>query len=621
MNGIIAFFRKLLSLLLMPLAMLLSSLSPALAPPPASIAYREEKPAVNTMRTVDEINGVNGSVFYIERPDASQYKTVSAADFGMTPDLPDCAVVMNQCLSYCRKNPGTRLVIPPGVYHFRSRNPLDFNDLHDILIDGTGAEFVFSVIMSQLMLLRCDTVEIRGLALDWDRENDPIDDIVTIQNADKPGKTVELVFPLREDVPADTRLSALTQCDPESLTFGAKGTAAECYIYTDSSNIKGVTKVAGNVLRVAHNGCLNSFENGMTCILRHYVYDGELIHLGGSARNVTFNQMKLYGSTGAAVVCGDKCSHFQILDTVLGVQEKYKALHHVSAGADAIHIVNTCGCFRVEGCDISGQGDDALNVHDGLGYVQSKEGNTIYMYASNMSLSVGDTLRFKDEEYYESDVSAVITESGTEGSLRKITLDDASRVQVGWVAYNTGVNSGNYVIRNNYIHHNRARGFLLQSDNGLCEGNRFEQVEGQAIKVVMDIIPSLWQEGTGVDNLVIRDNTFERCDYSHWGEIITLSTSIDGREASNRIFTNIAITGNTFSGFDTRVFNANNVNGFVFAGNTVHTESPGNRARFGEYCDNVTYEDNTFTGAAAVFASQPQWKSVKDSILCAAGKK
>ena len=28
----------------------------------------------------------------------------------------------------------------------------------------------------------------------------------------------------------------------------------------------------------------------------------------------------------------------------------------------------------------------------------------------------------------------------------------------------------------------------------------------------MDIVPTLWQEGTGVDNLVIRGNTFEMAD-------------------------------------------------------------------------------------------------------------
>ncbi|MBR4051245.1 MAG: hypothetical protein IKK09_12160 [Clostridia bacterium] len=54
----------------------------------------------------------------------------------------------------------------------------------------------------------------------------------------------------------------------------------------------------------------------------------------------------------------------------------------VSLTADAIHIVNTDGCFNISGCDISSMGDDAINVHDGLGYVSGVNGNTLTLIAS-----------------------------------------------------------------------------------------------------------------------------------------------------------------------------------------------------------------------------------------------
>ena len=37
---------------------------------------------------------------------------------------------------------------------------------------------------------------------------------------------------------------------------------------------------------------------------------------------------------------------------------------------------------------------------------------------------------------------------------------------------------------------------------------------GQQIKIVMDIMPGLWYEGTGVNNLVIRNNEFKLGCYS-----------------------------------------------------------------------------------------------------------
>ena len=62
------------------------------------------------------------------------------------------------------------------------------------------------------------------------------------------------------------------------------------------------------------------------------------------------------------------------------------------------------------------------------------------------------------------------------------------------IMYIADCDSGNYVISNNYFHEHRARGLLLQSDNGLCENNRFYKIMGQQIKIVMDIMPGLWYE-------------------------------------------------------------------------------------------------------------------------------
>jgi hypothetical protein len=91
----------------------------------------------------------------------------------------------------------------------------------------------------------------------------------------------------------------------------------------------------------------------------------------------------------------------------------------------------------------------------------------------------------------------------------------------------------------------------------------------QAIKVVMDIEPTLWQEGTGVDNLVIRNNTFEMCDFSNWGAVIEIGTNIAGRSAETAVFTNIGITSNIFTDMPSPAIKTNNVNDFIFSDNTI----------------------------------------------------
>ena len=53
-------------------------------------------------------------------------------------------------------------------------------------------------------------------------------------------------------------------------------------------------------------------------------------------------------------------------------------------------------------------GDDAINVHDGLGYVSAVNGNTLTLIASAMRLREGDILAFKNGRFENTDAVAKI---------------------------------------------------------------------------------------------------------------------------------------------------------------------------------------------------------------------
>ena len=181
-------------------------------------------------------------------------------------------------------------------------------------------------------------------------------------------------------------------------------------------------------------------------------------------------------------------------------------------------------------------------------------------------------MSFKNDKFENTEITAkIVSVKALEGITKEVVVECLNEsVKDGWTAYSTECNSANYVIRNNYFHENRARGLLLQSSNGLCQNNRFYKTMAQAIKVVMDIEPALWQEGTGVDNLIIRNNTFEKCNYSDWGTVIEIGTNIAGKSAQTAVFTNIEITSNTFTDIPSILMRVNNVNGLVFSRNIVY---------------------------------------------------
>ncbi|MBR5498352.1 MAG: hypothetical protein IKV76_10275 [Clostridia bacterium] len=577
----------------------------SVAMPERGEVHSESLDNLSENRTADEINGANETRFYIQRPKTDKLNEVNAAYFGLSENNEDNFAAFQSALDYCSKNPQTKLVINKGTYYFRSINGLDANNCTDLLIEGSDATFVFSSTGYKFFIRNSDCVEIRNLNFDWNWTESPLASVVTVQNSNPDTKTVDLVFRNAECCNENNCLMAITQCDPETFTFGAKCSSKEVYLYQDVNAVKSVQKISDNTLRVAHNGCMDNFENGETYILRHYVYDGTIFSIRDYSKNVTFDNVSIYGSPGMAYICEGNCSHFQIINCFIGVNPEYKDKRSVSLGADAIHIVNTNGCFNISGCDISGMGDDAINVHDGLGYISGVNSNTLTLIASAMRLEVGDTLAFKNDKFENTDFTAkIVLVKALEGITKEVVVEVLPEsVTEGWTAYNTECNSGNYVISNNYFHENRARGLLLQSSNGLCENNRFYKTMAQAIKVVMDIEPTLWQEGTGVDNLVIRNNTFKKCNYSDWGSVIEIGTNIAGKSAETSVFTNIEITSNTFTDIPSLLMRTNNINGLVFAANTVDTgdffESVSIQGilQFGKYCSNITYADNIFVNS------------------------
>lgn len=547
------------------------------------------------LQRADTIEGGNMK-FEILRPVSEKLSVVHSRRFGMDPEAEDNTEAFGRALAYCRGNPGTRLVIDKGVYRFAESDKICLEDLRTCFIDGKDAEFIFSRTGVFFRIMHCDCLEINGLTIDVDRVANPVDDVFRVANANPDEKTLDFVFFQKEEVSKDMIISAITQCDPETLTFGAKCSSKEHYVYSNPSMIVSVEKTAPNILRITHNGAFSRYADGDTFIMRHHVYDGSVFSIGGETTNLTFDGVKIYGSYGSGYAVGDLANHYQIINSVIGVDPEDKTGAHVSQGADGIHIAGSGGYFYLAGCDIWGQGDDALNVHDGIGYVYEVDGNKLKMYSTQTRLNVGETLAFKDTRFNDLGFSATITSFDKADDSRTgkvITFDkDISGVVVpGCIAYSTVTDSGHYIIRNNYFHENRARALLLQSDNGLCENNTFYKVQGQAIKIVMDIITTLWMEGTGVQHLTVRNNVFDSCDYSGWGEQITIDTSIDGHRAECCVFKDINITGNEFKNFPKLVLNAMNVDGLKFTGNRI--DKP-DCILLQSYCENTDIEGNDF---------------------------
>lgn len=576
----------------------------------------ESEPTTDEMRTYDRVDGVNDSVFYIARPNEKNYKTVNASDFGVSTAADDNYSAFCKAIEYCKANPNITLKVDGGKYYFRTDKAIMLDGLKNVLIDADGAQFIFEN-PNYFHIVNCNCIEIRGLGITWNLDVSRLASLVKIRNASKESHSFELEFTELNEVSADIPIMAFTKYDPETLTPGTRKDFKENYVYQFPGSIKTVEKTGHNVLKVTHDGSLDNYTDGEVYLLRHHVYGGNAFNVYNTS-NITFSGIKLYAVAGMGWLIENRSEHFQLLGCVIGLDPEHDD-NRISTTADGVHIANTNGKFRISGCDFSFMGDDDVNVHDNIATVTDKlDEKTVEIYTNANNFAAGDTAIFSSKGFDRLGFSAEVT--SVEG--KKLTFDKElpDYIVKDCIVSNGSIDSGNYVISGNYFHENRARGLLLQSNNGLCENNRFYKTMANPIKVIMDISSGLWLEGTGVNGLVIRNNSFVECNVVEWSAQISISTNIDGKSADSTLFYNITVENNSFDNFYGRLVDASNVSNLNICGNRVNNKGGSYEARRGriiirQSCSRVTISNNEYKASVkAPFQRLIEFKNIKSAI-------
>lgn len=590
-------------------------IEPTPVAPPENLAL-ENEPTTDEMRTYDRVNGVNDSVFYIARPNEKSCRSVNASDFGVSTAADDNYSAFCKAIEYCKANPNITLKVDGGKYYFRTDKAIMLDGLKNVLIDADGAQFIFEN-PNYFHIVNCNCIEIRGLGITWNLDVSRLASLVKIRNASKESQSFELEFTELNEVSADIPIMAFTKYDSEALTPGTRQDFKENYVYQFPGSIKTVEKTGHNVLKVTHDGSLDNYTDGEVYLLRHHVYGGNAFNVYNTS-NITFSGIKLYAVAGMGWLIENRSEHFQLLGCVIGLDPEHDD-NRISTTADGVHIANTNGKFRISGCDFSFMGDDDVNVHDNIATVTDKlDEKTVEIYTNANNFAAGDTAIFSSKGFDRLGFSAEVT--SVEG--KKLTFDKElpDYIVKDCIVSNGSIDSGNYVISGNYFHENRARGLLLQSNNGLCENNRFYKIMANPIKVIMDISSGLWLEGTGVNGLVIRNNSFVECNVVEWSAQISISTNIDGKSADSTLFYNITVENNSFDNFYGRLVDASNVSNLKICGNRLNNKDGSYEARRGriiirQSCSRVTISNNEYKASVkAPFQRLIEFKNIKSAI-------
>lgn len=525
--------------------------------------------------------GVSAVDFTIPEPEPTE--VVKGADFGFSTEADDNSGAWASAIAYLRDHPGTTLEIEEGVY--KMANGVSISGLNNCVIDGGGSVFLFCI-RSFFSVSECELLEIKNFTVDWDYETTgyPTTSVVRIRDRSKTDDPntdkVEYEFFLIEDASyaMDQPWDSMMNMDPESLTVGVVGGQGDKFSVSWWHKSKELTEP--NVITAMIDPSI-TLNEGEVWLIKHYNYSPPAFSQG-SGTNITYKDITIHSGPGGAIyLSGQNTHHIHIDGVTLGLNPENSDHIRMSATADALNFKNTGGYIIVENCDIGYQGDDCVNIHSTPGITEFVYANEIEMIVRNgNNFYVGCEVGFKRaSNFIEHEFTATVTgyeylSSEEYGQHYRMILDKdvPSDIEENWIIYNKSNNGDNYIIRNSYFHENRARGLLLGSPNGLVENCRFYRHQLPAINISLDH-GSQWIEGTGVNNLIIRNNIFEECNLTGKDAYINISAGSDfgtgGMILSPECFYNLLISNNTFINPKSAIIMARSVSELAIVGNTI----------------------------------------------------
>ncbi len=546
------------------------------------------------------------SEYHVKRGDIKQPQIdleLDAELFGMSPQAENNAKALTAALRFCKENAVNRLCIKPGVYSFEITQSFTLNDIADFEIYAPHVRFVFyspipnTEQITFFRMERCQRVKFTGLAFDWDAEREPLASLVRAEKVTE--EYVEFFCMENREISDTSLFVSLNAVNPETYTPGVEdgreynidGNQRESF-----SKREYIGKQRCRCWYKRGNSGKNIFAEGSCYLVRHYMYNGGIFLIFNST-HITFEGVSIYGAPGSGFDIRGRSSYFYFHRLQITVPDYDK--RHITTTADAVFLAGTDGHMLFEECDIGYQGDDGINIHNsvyrGIKRVPGDADGIILKAAFRK----GDILSFANTDLTPTGFSSEIIDKQPVGDAFRFVLKQniPDNINSESLVYNTSFDSSDFVIRGCRFHENRARGILVQADNGIIEDCEFYHIQGAAIQIETGVSAG-WCEGRGVRDVIIRNNRMIGCDVNDWGKgVVYMSTYTpdgipiknsdypnptstvgDASGASYRtaypVFRNITIDGNIIEEYPRRAMILTSFDGLVFKNNTFVNTCP-----------------------------------------------
>ena len=528
--------------------------------------------------------------FSVDLPTPKNGLVVSAADFGLNENVDNAAAIINKALEHCRKTGASKLVIPRGTYKSFDGTQIIVQDFEDFTIDGQGSTIIINKNLrksgpSTLSIARCKRTLLENLNFDWDWNSNPLASVVEVVGGND--KYFDIKFLEYEDFPQkDVRIGIFSAYDPKTKSVGIEnGKTLAFNMFVGRGKPVETQWIASNILRIKTK---NPFEAGELYRLQHSYYEYGCVSMLSNT-HLTLRNFNIYSCSGHAfTVSGtQKYWHFDNVNIVRPPNSERRA---ITTTADHLHIAQSQGYMKMENCEFSLGADDCINMHDCSIIMDRESDETLLsVNARNSYLyNEGEEIELRQDDFSPAGFTGKVIEKtlvDKERKIYRVRLDKPIPEMKGvyFVLFSKKYDTRNMIVRNCYFHDNRARGVLILARDVTVENCRFFHNEMGAIKIETGFTGNSWCEGYGVENVVVRNCTFDTCNplgsmtNGYERDIymgVYLFTDPSYRKTDYPILRDIMFENNTFKDTFGVVAVVTSVRNLIFRNNTFSNPTP-----------------------------------------------
>lgn len=523
------------------------------------------------------------AAFTIEPPRAAKNPvSISTADYGLVADPPAGRVTaalananvaaLKKAIEACRTQHASALLVPKGVYRFGTKEPIPFENLSDVTIDGQGSEFIFETLhsgtaaMSVKGATRC---VLKNLIVDWDWSAIPLASLAKVVAAQPDGLQADLAFPDLSPAEVERLKTApwmqMFPMDPATFRLTS-------LLRLPTAPAKFET-VAPNTLRVTFKQRVPLVAGQSYCV-RHLYYDMGAYRVGDCSQ-LLFENVTIYSIPGMGWVNRGDLDHWGLHNC--RIVRRPGTRRPLSTAADGFHVLESQGSLLLDGCEFSGSGDDSVNIHDNCAEGVRRIDDTTLTLVGNtkfrLKFAPGDSLELRHADFaplgYVAKVLAV-KYPGSDTTLTVATPLPAALLPQS-IVLNQRYNTANVRIVNCHFHDTAGRGILLSASNATLESNVFDHTRATAIDLETEIVGTLWAEGHGAHNIVIRNNRFldANAQGKFDGSVVYACPLTPAGPTSYPLFSDLLVTGNHFVNCTGPAVSVTSCRHVVVTGNTI----------------------------------------------------